>query len=230
MSKAAYVIRQSQGTDDSISLGQQRKQVAALAGQLADETEKYDFGNFTGFSIRTKGPDEERIDAHPEMQELLERLRAGEFDYLVALDDTRIARDGFFEEVKGAVLHGGAEFAFVRDVEDLDSLTHGVKRTVETKVKQDEIQKGKVAWEEWAGEAEHVGRPPKGLKYNGSGDGLEPDDEFETVADVILWSESGLSYREIRERTDYSTGTIANIRERGRDFYEQFGEIDGRNV
>lgn len=224
-SKAAYVIRQSQGTDDSISLEQQREQVRALAEQLAEQTERYDFGNFTGFSIRTKEPHEPRIDAHPQMLDLLEKLRAGEFDYLVALDDTRIARDGFFEEVKGAVLHGGAEFAFVRDVEDLDSLTHGVKRTVETKVKQEEIQKGKSAWKQWASGAEHVGRPPKGLRYSRTGDSLEPGEEFETVAEVIRYAESGLSYREIQERTGYSTGTIANIKERGREFYAEYGDV-----
>lgn len=74
---AAAVIRKSQGGEDDVSLALQRKRVPELASQLADKVVTVDLGVHTGFSVHMKPADEERIDAHPEVQRLLEDLRAG---------------------------------------------------------------------------------------------------------------------------------------------------------
>lgn len=41
-------------------------------------------------------------------------------------------------------------------------------------MKQEEIQNGKLAWKQWAKDADRVCRPPKALQYNRDRDGLEP--------------------------------------------------------
>lgn len=225
MTKAVYVIRQSQGTDDSVSLELQRDRVRELAESLADDTTKIDLGNHTGFSSLTKDLDEERIDAHPEMQQLEDDLEAGEYDYLVAWDDTRIARDGYYSTLERKAKLGGCELAFIEDVPE-DDLAHSVTRTVETEVKKKEIAKGKEAWQEWSEGADHVGAPPKGLQYASDGRGLEPDPMFSDVMQVFDMLDDGETYEEITAETGVSGPTVSRIKDRGRSYYEQYQQED----
>lgn len=226
MSKSAYIIRQSQGTDDSISLGVQREQVPALAESLADETHAIDLGNHTGFSIHTKDRDEERIDAHPEIQQLLEDVEAGEYDYVVAYDDTRIARDDFFAEFKRAVKLGDAEFAFVAEVTQ-DDLGFSVRRTVETHIKQQEIAKAREAIDRRMADGKWQGGAPFGTHFPDKEDDLQKDDsEWPTLARVFELLDREVPYSEIAAKTGLSKGGISKINARGREFYEQYGNLD----
>lgn len=230
MSKAAYIIRQSQGTDDSVSLELQREQVPALAESLADETHKVDLGNHTGFSIHTKDRDEERIDAHPEIQKLLDDVEAGEYDYIVAYDDTRIARDDFFAEFKRAVKLGDAEFAFVAEVTQ-DDLGFSVRRTVETHIKQQEIAKAREAIDRRMADGKWQGGAPFGTHFPDDGDDLEKDDtEWGILVDVFQMLEDEVPYSEISAQTGLSKGGISKINARGREFYEQYGDLRTRGV
>jgi len=224
MSKAAVVIRQSQGTDDSVSLDLQREKVPALAGELADEVVTYDLGVHTGFSIHSKDRGAERIDANPQIEEFVDRLRAGDFGYVVAWDDTRIARDEFFAEVKRAAKLGEAEFAFVSDVDDLDSLTHGVKRTVETKVKQEEIEKARAALERKKERGDDLGRPRFGMTYDVDGRRQVPGENFDVVLEILRARSNGATFDEITDELDVARGTVQNVISR-REWYVERSKL-----
>lgn len=77
MSRAVCLIRQSQGTDDSVSLELQRKEIP----ELADEVDIIDLGIHTAFSIRSKEKHEKRIDSNPQIQQLLKDLRDGKYGF-----------------------------------------------------------------------------------------------------------------------------------------------------
>ena len=60
-------------------------------------------------------------DHHDDIQQLLEDLDNGVYDYLIAYDDTRLARDDFFFVIRYSAIRGGAELQFVDDI-DIQSL------------------------------------------------------------------------------------------------------------
>jgi DNA invertase Pin-like site-specific DNA recombinase len=223
MSRAVAVIRKSQGDEEDVSLTQQRKRVPDLADDLADDIDRIDLGVHTGFSIHTKDRDEERIDAHPEIAGLLEDLQAGTYDHLVAWDDTRLARDQFFWELKRAALLGSCEFAFVKEPPE-DELTFRVQRAVESDVKRREIEKSKAALKAREQNGYDQGRPPFGLKYDEAGEFWVPDREsgdFSDAIEVIDLRENGVSWRDIADRTDVHKDTARSIYER-RERYLEF--------
>ena len=77
MSRAVCLIRQSQGTDDSVSLELQRKEIP----ELADEVDIIDLGIHTAFSSAPKKNHEKRIDSNPQIQQLLKDLRDGKYGF-----------------------------------------------------------------------------------------------------------------------------------------------------
>ena len=225
MSRAVAFIRKSQGGDDDVSLQLQREEVPALARDLAEEVETVDLGVHTGFSIHMKGADEERIDAHPDVEELLGDLPAGEYDYLVAYDDTRLARDQFYWELKRAAVLGECELAFVEEPPE-DELTFRVQRAVESDVKRREIEKSQAALDAREERGDDHGRPPFGLRYDDDGRRWVPDresGEFATALEVIRLREDGQSWREIAEETGVNRSTARGIYDR-RERYLQEAE------
>lgn len=207
MTDVVRVIRQSQGTEDSISLKQQRNNTQELAEELgADSLDTIDLGNTSGFSLFYKDPnDDGRLDAKPEVQELISRLRAGKWDYLIAHDDTRIARDEYFSVIQHAALVGGCEFRFVSDVPD-DRLTFRIQRVVEAETKAKEIEKSKAAVEHRREKGYYHGTPPFGLEFDSEGEYLVKDvGEWSIVERVFELRERGLSYRDISDEI----GTIS---------------------
>lgn len=215
---AAYVVRQSQGDDDSMSLRQQREEVGALARDLADDAECFDLGVHTGFSTLSRGPDETTVEDHPAMERLLDGLRAGAYDYLVAYDDTRLARDGFLQVVAHAAETGGCVLRFVADVQ-LGDLAGDVRRVVEREVKQNEIRKARAAFEQWADESEHVGRPPYGLQYGPDKRTLVPGDDFSAVCSALDMLDAGATYQQIETATGVPKSTVGRLTDR-RELYE----------
>jgi len=219
MSKAAALVRQSQGTEDSISLSLQRERVTALTADLADETEMIDLGVQSGFSIHSWPEKDDRIDQAPKMIALIDALRAGEYDVLAAWDDTRIARDQYYWVVKTAAIEGGAELAFVDPIPD-DRLTFRVMRAVESEIKRREIAKTLAAIEKRDEEGYYQGRPPFGLQFDDQGQHLVPDpDEFPTVLNVLNLRSNGLSYSEIADETPMGKSKVGRI-VRNSDRYE----------
>lgn len=216
MSRAAAFIRKSQGGDDDVSLSIQREEVPALAESLAEEVETVDLGVHTGFSIHMKGADDERIDAHPEVRRLLDDLRAGEYDHLVAYDDTRLARDQFYWEIKRAAIVGSAEISFVQEPPD-DELTFRVQRAVESDVKRREIEKSQAALAAREERGDDQGRPPFGLQYDDDGRRWVADresGEFATALEVIRLREKGESWRSVAESAGVPRSTARSVHER----------------
>lgn len=227
MSRAAAFIRKSQGDEDDVSLQLQRSRVGDLAADLADDVEEIDLGVHTGFSIHMRPDSETRIDTHEDVLALLEDLRAGEYDYLCAWDDTRLARDQFYWELKRAAIVGGCELAFVEEPPE-DELTFRVQRAVESDVKRREIQKSKAALEEREEQGHDQGRPPYGMTYDDAGERWVPDREsengersdFQKALDVVKARENGLSWRDVAAETGVHKDTARNIWDR-RDRYLQ---------
>ncbi|WP_226008056.1 recombinase family protein [Natrinema salinisoli] len=225
MSRAAAFIRKSQGSDDDVSLELQRKRVPELAERLADEVDVIDLGVHTGFSVHMKGATEERIDANPEVETLLETLHGGEYDYLVAWDDTRLARDQFYWELKRAAVLGDCLFEFVEDPPE-DELTFRVQRAVESDVKRREIKKSQAAMDAREQRGDDHGRPPFGLCYDEDGRRWIPDresGEFATALEVIRLRETGRSWRDIGDETGVNRSTARGIYNR-RDRYLEEAE------
>lgn len=222
--RALYVIRQSQGEDDdTASLRLQRKVVPRLAKKLAgdwDRVHALDIGVHTGFSIHSRGLDDSRIDANPDVTEAVQRIEKGEYAYLVVWDDTRLARDDYFAQWKRAVKLGGAEFAFVEEA-DVGSLTHGVRRKVEEHVKKDELKKAMASWRDRANEGKWNHQPPTGLEYDTAGDYLQPGENYYKCLQVITMRDAGESWNTIAERTRISRSTVRNIYDRA-SMYTQY--------
>ena len=232
MSRAAAFIRKSQGDEDDVSLQLQRDRVGDLAEDLADDVEEIDLGVHTGFSIHMRPESATRIDTNDDVLALLEDLRAGEYDYLCAWDDTRLARDQFYWEMKRAALLGGCELAFVEEPPE-DELTFRVQRAVESDVKRREIQKSKAALEEREQQGHDQGRPPFGLTYNDAGERWVPDratengekSDFQQALDVIEKRESGLSWRDVAADTGVNKNTARRVWDR-RERYLQEAVVD----
>lgn len=216
MSSAIAFIRKSQGGDDDVSLTIQRERVPALADDLAENVETIDLGIHTGFSVHMKSGNEDRIDAHPQVQQLLTDLRTGKYEYLVAWDDTRLARDQFFWELKRATIIGECEIRYVESPPN-DELTFRVQRAVESDVKRREIQKSQEALDTREERGDDHGRPPFGLQYDDDGRQWVPDresGEFTIALEVIQLRESGTSWRKIADETDVSRSTARGIYDR----------------
>jgi DNA invertase Pin-like site-specific DNA recombinase len=230
MSRAAAFIRKSQGDEDDVSLRLQRDRVGGLAEDLVDDVEVIDLGVHTGFSIHMRPESENRIDTNPDVLELLEGLRSGEYDYLCAWDDTRLARDQFYWELKRAAIVGGCELTFVEEPPE-DELTFRVQRAVESDVKRREIQKSKAALEEREEQGHDQGRPPFGLTYDDAGERWIPDresesdgqDSFQKALDVIRARENGLSWRDVAAETGVNKNTARRVWERKERYLQEAG-------
>lgn len=221
---AAAVYRSSQGDEKKVSLDVQRAKGPELSNQLgADLTREVDLGIHTGFSAFTKGIDtEDRIDNHPEIQELLEEIRASKYDYLLAYDDSRLARDDFFFVIHYACIEGDCVMTFSDDI-DLDSLEFRVRRVVEQHVKLAEIRKSREARKLRRENGGREGTPPVGLRWDDQRHGWEPDNKFEDVLEVIAMKDAGATHREVVAGSSVvsSTGTVSKIIDR-RDEYESY--------
>lgn len=226
MSRGVAFIRKSQGGDDDVSLSIQREEVPALADSLADEVITVDLGVHTGFSIHMKDADDDRIDAHPKVCQLLDDLRAGKYDHLVAYDDTRLARDQFYWEIKRAAIVGDTEIVFVKEAPD-DRLTFRVQRAVESDIKRREIEKSQAALAAREKRGDDQGRPPFGLRYDDDGRQWIADrktGEFATALEVIRLRERGESWRSVADRVSIPRSTVRSVYER-RERYLNEAEV-----
>jgi len=213
MSKALCWIRKSKGDENSVGLEIQREKVKQKADQLTEQKEILDLGIHTGFSIHNKEPGQERLDNHPEVIEQLNKLESGEYDYLVAYDDTRICRDEYFATIKHKCVVGRCEIVYVADVTE-DELAFKVTRDVETHVKKKEIQKSKEAVKKRISEGHYHGRPPFGYRYDESGKSLEPGEDFQTALDIIEARKNGKTYGVISEELGVPKATAHRVVER----------------
>jgi len=212
MTTALAWIRKSKGGEDDIGLQTQRREVQALADELADDVDVLDLGVQTGFSSLSRDG-EDLLDRQTEVQTARENVENGEYEYLVAYDDTRVARDGYYKVLKHACAQGGAQTVYVAEIDE-DGMGHGVRREVEKHVKQEEIEKSRAAVRERLERGYDHGRPPYGFEYDEEGKYWVHNENFETARNIILARETGDTYKEIRERTGVPDGTIARILDR----------------
>jgi DNA invertase Pin-like site-specific DNA recombinase len=222
MTDVVRVIRQSQGTEDSISLQQQRSNTRELAEELdARSLDTVNLGNTSGFSLFFKSKDDDgRLDAQPEVKEMISGLRAGRWDYLIANDDTRIARDEYFSVIHHAALEGECELRFVSGVPD-DRLTFRVQRVVESEAKAKEIERSKAAVEHRREQGFYHGSPPFGLKFDDEGEFLVKDGKWPIVKRVFhLRVVEGMSYRDISDEIgEISKSGVGKILRENREMY-----------
>ncbi|WP_144901382.1 serine integrase family protein [Halobellus captivus] len=209
MSRALAWIRKSKGSDDDIGLQEQRDAVHQLAAEVADEVETLDLGVQTGFSSLTRDGDAELLlDEHPQVQDTVERLREGTYDYVVAWDDNRISRDGYFEVIRHAA--GDADFVYVGDVAE-DDLTHDLKRRIERDTKEDEIEKSIRAIEERKERGYDHGRPKFGMTYDEQGHYQVPGEDFGKVREILRRRDRGETYAKINDDVGVSESTARNV-------------------
>lgn len=219
MSKALAWIRKSKGSDDDIGLEQQRRHVLSLAEDQADDVDVLDLGVHTGFSSMSRDGDG-LLDHLDIVQEAVEDLEKGVYDYVVALDDRRVARDEYMSVIEYAAIQGEAEFIYVREVQR-DDLSYDIHRRVERHTKEEEIEKAREAVQERIDRGMWQGRPPVGLQFDDAGEYLVPSEEFETVMEVFDRLSEDESYASISSDLNIATGTITRIKNRGREFYEK---------
>lgn len=224
MSKAIAWIRKSKGSEDDIGLEEQREAVTNLAEELADDTDVLDLGIWTGFSSMTREDAAEALDRNPKVQQAIEKIREGEYEYLVAYDDRRICRDDYLAVIEYACQDGNVSIEYVDDVEE-DDLTFDIHRRIERETKEEEIRKAKSALERRREHGYDEGRPKWGTQYDSAGAHLVPDPErFEDALLAIRMAEStdpDYSYRGIIQRTEInSTGTLKNILD-DREWYRE---------
>jgi len=218
--RAVRFIRKSKGQDDDVGLQQQREKTKKIAEELADEHDTVDLGIHTGFSIHERAPDEPRIDANEEVQQLLEDLGDGKYDYLVAWDDTRLARDNYFYRFVEEAKKGDCDIIFHDDEIDRENLSFDVMRQVETHVKQKEIEKSKKAKEKRRKWGCWDGPVPTGLEYDSNTEYLVKDSvEWQAIEKVLEMRDDGASYGEIVDKTGIPKGTVSRILDR-REWYE----------
>lgn len=206
----ARVIRQSQGDDgsESVSLEIQRERMDELAEDIGiDDVETYDLGVQTGFSIHMIPESNNRIDNNPDVLNLLEKLRDGAYDYLLAYDHTRLARDQFYWEFKRAALTGEWTVQFV-DERPEDGLTFRVERAVENEVKLKEMEKAREAFQHRQNTGKWNTRTPVGLEFDDDREYLVASEQFTTVVDALAMRAVGTPFRSIADETGLSRGAI----------------------
>jgi hypothetical protein len=229
MTRAKVVARSSQGTGDKLGLKIQREEGLARAEELADDVELLDLGIHTGFSAFVKPHAEDRIDTNPEMRQFVEELREGEWDYVVAYDPSRIARDEYWFEVRRAALLGCAEFEFFDQSipDDVDDYSFTVTIVVEAGVKRREMMKSAKAKARREEEGLPDGRPPRGMRYNDDATEHVPDKEtFPGVLEVVARLQAEVPYSTIVDETGVGKGSITGIKNR-LDYYIEQAEEHG---
>jgi hypothetical protein len=222
MSRALAWIRKSKGSDDDIGLEMQRSDVPALAEDLAEEVDILDLGVHTGFSTLSRD-DEGMLDDHEDVQAAVDELRAGKYDFLVAVDDRRICRDDYLSIIEYACVQGDCEIVFVSDDVADDDLAYDIHRRVERETKEEEIRKSKAAIRERQERGMWQGAAPVGLQFDENGEYLVPDDDFEDVMAVFERVDEE-TYGEIASDLGVGKGTVSRIVDRGREFYESRAE------
>jgi len=228
MSRVLAWIRKSKGEDSDIGLEEQRRTVDQLASELGDEVDTLDLGVQTGFSSMTRDGSG-LLDDRDDVTDAVSRVRAGQYDYLVAYDDRRICRDGYFEVIRHACVQGDCQLAYVGEVAE-DDLTHDIKRRVERDTKEEEIEKARDAIEARKKKGYDHGRPKFGMRYDDAGHYQVPGERFDDVLEVLDLRGCGASFSKIAARTGISKSTVQNIVDR-REWYEQravdAGWLDG---
>lgn len=225
MSRALVWIRKSDGAEDDIGLQMQRDQLPKAAADLADDYDVLDLGVQTGFSTLSRS-DDGMLDDVAEVNDAVEELRAGAYDYLVAVDDRRICRDKYLSVIEHACVQGDCEMVYTSEDVEEDDLAFDIQRRVEQKTKEEEIRKSKAAVEERVARGYWQGRAPYGLEFDENGEYLVPSENYEDVLRVFDLLEAGETYREIEEAVGVSRGAISRMKERGREFYEVRAEAE----
>lgn len=230
MIKALAWIRKSKGSDDDIGLTDQRHGVTRLAYTLTGSwtnVDVLDLGVHTGFSTLSRNEDD-MLDDNPRVEVALAELRAGAYDYLVALDDRRVCRDGYFEVIKHAAVSGDAEIVYVRDVAE-DDLTHDIKRRVERDTKEEEIEKSRQAIRARQERGYDHGRPKFGMTYDDAGHYQVPGENFATVEEILERRENGETFAAIAEAVDEAESTVRNVVDR-EEWYRERAERVGTEI
>lgn len=221
--RALAWIRKSKGDEDDVGLEEQRELVGDLADELSDDRDDLDLSVHTGFSTMTRDDPAGLLDQNERVEEAVDELAAGTYDYLVAYDDRRICRDEYFSIIEYACNQGDCEIVYCADVDE-DDLTFDLKRRIERETKEEEIEKSRRAIERKKERGDDLGRPRFGMTYNEAGTKQVPGDDFDKVLKVLRLENRGLSYNEIESITGVPSSTVQKIVER-REWYVERDQL-----
>jgi len=220
MSRALAWIRKSKGSEDDVGLEEQRRKVPAVADELADDVERLDLGVQSGFSTMTRDDDEGLLDQNEDVLDVLDDIRDGRYDYVVAIDDRRICRDEYLSVIQYACQQGECSIEYVDDVDE-DDLTFDLKRRIERDTKEEEIRKSREAIAAKKRRGDDLGRPRFGMTYNEAKTKQVPGERFEDVIEAIQMNNRGRTYEEISDELEIPIATISRIMNRTEWYIER---------
>lgn len=221
MTRALVWIRKSKGSDDDIGLSIQRETLPELAEDIADKYDVIDLGVQTGFSTLTRDDETGLIDQRDDVQEIVETIRSGNYDHLIAWDDRRVCRDGYFSVIEHACIQGDCELVFESDDVQRDDLSFRIHRTVERHTKDEEIRKARAAIKRRQEDGCYQGTIPFGLRLGRNKCYLERDpEEWPVVEEIIDRRMNGVSVTQISEGTGVSRSSVSRIANRGIEWFE----------
>lgn len=177
---------------------------------------------------RSSGYDD--VEDRPAYQEVKQLLRERAVDAVVVRDRQRIGRDfdermQFILDCRQTDMDLHTERSGEVDLSDpYDAAMESMHAAADDQAKRAEIEKAKQAIERRLEQGYYHGQPPLGLTFDEDKQHLVPDEEFETVQTVLDRLEDDVPYREISDELGVAIGTISNIKQRGREFYEEYAD------
>lgn len=214
--------RLSQESDTSIE--RQKRNIRAYANEHGLDLQRiYDDGE------RSSGFSPNELEEYPKVRR---RVFDGDADAVIIHDKRRLARD--IDEVMRLIPEFRTNGIGLHTCEDGElDLSNPMKAAIEIvqaaaahEEKLKEIERAIQAVEERLENGYYQGRPPTGLSFDADRKYLTPDaEEWGDVCRVFQLRERGHSYREIADDTDLPKSTIADILNRGREFYEEYGNL-----
>ena len=218
--------RLSQESDTSIE--RQKRNIRAYADEHDLGLERiYDDGRWSSaFS-----PEELE-----EYQKVRSRVFDGDISAVIVNSKRRLARD--INEVMRIIPEFRENNIELHTYEDGElDLSNPMRAAIEIlqaaaayEEKLKEIERAIQAVEERLENGYYQGRPPTGLSFDDEGKYLTPDaEEWDAVCRVFELRDREHSYREIADDTGLPKSTIADVLDRGREFYEEYGEVRSRS-
>lgn len=210
--------------DSQMSIGEQTRRIREYC-----DREGFELVAIHDEGERSSGYDD--VEDRPAYQQVKALLRERAVDAVVVRDRQRIGRDfdermQFILDCRQTDIELHTEHSGEVDLSDpYAAAMESMHAAADDQGKRTEIEKAKQAIERRIEEGYYHGQPPLGLTFDENKQYLVPSEEFDTVQTVFDRLDEGVAYRKIAEEVGVATGTVSNINERGREFYEQYGEI-----
>lgn len=222
MSNAVGYTRLSQDSDTSIE--KQKREIRSYCKRDGFElVDIYNEGEYaSGF---------DDVADRPEYQQVKQLLLNAEMSAVVVRDRDRLGRD-FDERMQfvldlrqtGVELHTATE-GHVDLSDRYKVVMESMHAASDDQAKCHEIEKAKEAVRDRVEAGYYHGEPPLGLTFDDEKKHLEASAEFDVIKDVFEMLDRGVPYSEISAEAGVATGTVSKIKQRGREFYAEYGDV-----